>query len=624
MRDTITKVRDILPPSQRRYAVWLLIMSAVSALLEAAGVVSIVPFMMVASNPEILHQNNWLGQLYQVSGFSSDNHFLFLLGAITFVVLVAGNAFKALTSWLINRFTHLSGHEISMRLNRAYLAQPYEYFLTHHSADLGKNVLAEVQQVTSGVLRPGMTAITRLVAALCIAALLLATNPLIALVVVAVLGGAYGAIYGGTRLYLSRIGQERYSANRERFHVMSEAFAAVKDLKLKGSESAYAARYERPSLRFAQLQSANQSLSELPRYGLEVVAFGGILLIVLYLLIAHDGLGNALPIIALYAFAGYRMLPTLQEVFAGFAKMRFNKPALDRLHKDLMEKVPDLSSKDRPVDPLPFSKRILLDRIDYSYPSGNGPVLQNLSIEIPHGSRVAFIGQTGAGKSTIVDLILGLLIPTSRSVVVDETPLRDPETIRRWQRQIGYVPQHIFLADDTIAANIAFGVAPDAVDRASVEKAARIAQLHDYIVGELPEGYETRIGERGVRLSGGQRQRLGLARALYGDPAVLVLDEATSALDNETEALVIKALDGLGRDKTVIMIAHRLSTVSGCDILFRLEQGRVVASGTYDEVLGASSSQTQRGPTGGKSEGEVSRNTALSAGKSETSQPTSL
>lgn len=586
MRDTFIKIMDILPASQKRQVGWLLAMSTLTALLETAGVVSIVPFMMVVSNPQILHQNGWLSHLYAASGVDHENYFLFLLGAITFTILVAGNGFKALNSWLINRFTFRTGHEISMRLIRSYLAQPYEYFLTHHSAELGKNILAEVQQVTGGVLRPGMTALTRLVIAVFLATLLLLADPLLALTVVIVLGGGYGVIYGATRVYLARSGQERVAVNRERYHVTAEAFAGAKEMKLKGLENAYAARFEKPSLRFARIQSVNQALSELPRYGLEVIAFGGILIIVLYLLVVHEGLGNALPMIALYAFAGYRMLPTLQEVFAGFAKMRFGKPALDLLHKDMMGKAGAVPPPAQPVEPLPFLDCIHLDRVNYGYPSGDRSVLHDVSIEIRRGMRVAFIGPTGSGKSTIVDLILGLLLPSSGWVIVDGTPLRDPSTIRRWQRQIGYVPQHIFLADDTISANIAFGQAPGTADSTAVEKAARMAQLHDFIVSELPQGYDTKIGERGVRLSGGQRQRLGLARALYGDPQVLVLDEATSALDNDTEAAVMDALGGLGSDKTIIMIAHRLSTVRRCDVLFKLKSGRIVASGTHEEILG--------------------------------------
>jgi ABC-type multidrug transport system fused ATPase/permease subunit len=350
-------------------------------------------------------------------------------------------------------------------------------------------------------------------------------------------------------------------------------------------EAAYVARFASPSIRYARLQAANQTISQVPRYGLEVIAFGGILLLVLYLLAVRQKLEDALPLIALYAFAGYRMLPIAQEIFAATAKMRFHRPALDLLHRDIADKR-TVVDEPHAVDPLPFSTSIELRGVAYRYPAGQRPILHDINLEIHKGARVGFIGPTGAGKSTVVDVVLGLLQPTAGAVLIDGAPLDSEDTIRRWQRQIGYVPQHIFLCDDTVLANIAFGQSGDTVDRKAAERAARLAQLNEFIINELPQGYDTQVGERGIRLSGGQRQRLGLARALYGDPAVLVFDEATSALDTDTEDAVMRALDGLDASCTVIMIAHRLSTVRRCDVLFKLDTGRIVGSGGYEAVVG--------------------------------------
>lgn len=599
MRDVILKVREILPPQQRRQALGLFAMTTLVALLETAGVVSIIPFMMVVANPKVLHGGGWLSRIYDASGIESENHFLFLLGVGVFLVLVVGNAAKAFTTWKTQKFTQFAGHVVSERLIRAYLAQPYDYFLTRHSSDLGKNVLIEVNQVITGLVQPGMTAISRGIITLFLSALLIITDPLLAITVVAMLGGAYALLYHIIRGYLARIGQDRLTANRERYHVTSEAFAAVKEIKLRGLETAYSRRYSGPSLRYAQRQSATQSLSELPRYGLEVIAFGGILTIVLYLLTAQQGLEGALPLIALYALAGYRMLPNVQEVFAGMAKVRVTRPALDLLYRDLKEKTAQIS-KSRPAlsTPLPFERNIRLDRVSYQYPAGSKPVIREISLEIPRGARVGFIGPTGSGKSTIMDMILGLLQPKAGTVLIDGRALDSEALVRGWQSRIGYVPQHIFLADDTVAANIAFGQPDGTVDLALVERAARMAQLHDFIVNELAQGYDTPVGERGIRLSGGQRQRLGLARALYGDPAVLVLDEATSALDTETEDAVMQALDGLSNDCTVIMIAHRLSTVRQCDVLFKVKAGRIVATGSYEQVVTLAGGESDHTPAG--------------------------
>lgn len=587
MGNLFLKVRDVLPSPERRQAIWLLGMMTVVALLETVGVASVVPFIIVVSNPQVLHQDGWLGTLYASTGIEGEHRFLVLLGASVFVILLVSNAFKALTTWLINRYTQLTAHVVSTRLISAYLAQPYDYFLTRHTAELGKNVLAEVKQVVNGVLQPGMTVLARIVVAIFLFALLLVSDPILAISVATILGGAFGLLYGATRLHLSRTGLERFKMNRERFHIAAEAFSGVKEVKLRGLEATYASQFALPSLRFAQLQAANQTLAQVPRYGLEVIAFGGILLVILYLLTVRQKLEDLLPLIALYVFAGYRLLPTFQEIFASLAKMRFAQPALEHLHCDIIAKSAVARPSPRPTVPLSFSVGIELKHVSYRYPAGKRPVLHDICLEIRKGQRVGFIGPTGSGKSTVVDLILGLLRPTTGEVLIDGQALQSETTIRRWQRRIGYVPQHIYLADDTVAANIAFGEPTQTVDLTMVERAARMAQLHDFIQNDLPQGYDTPVGERGIRLSGGQRQRLGVARALYGDPAVLVLDEATSALDHKTEAALIETLDELDSNCTVIMIAHRLSTVRQCNILFQFESGRLVASGPHAELLDA-------------------------------------
>jgi ATP-binding cassette, subfamily B, bacterial PglK len=585
MRETFNKVREILPPTQRRQAVVLFAMMVGMALLESIGVVSILPFVVVASDPTVLHNDGWLGRAYEASGANSENGFLLLLGIAAFVLLLAGNAFKALVTWKIQQFTFLTGHVLGLRLMSAYLAQPYAFFLTRHTAELGKNILAEVQQVVSGTIQPAMMGISRLVIACLLAAILVAADPALAVSVVLVLGGSYALLYGASRSYLTRIGRERFRAGRARFHVAAESFSGIKEIKLRGLERVYCERFSEPSLIHAQRQAASQALAQLPRYGLEVVAFGGVLAIVLYLLATRQGLANALPLISLYAFAGYRMLPNLQEIFVSVAKVRFAEPALSLLYRDLHEKA-GVQPERAHVAPLPFRQQIQLDRVSYRYPKNDSHVVRDLTLTIPQGARVGLVGPTGSGKSTLVDLMLGLLEPTAGQIRVDGLALDSEGTIRRWQSQIGYVPQHIFLADDTIAANIAFACPDNDVDVAQVERAARMAQLHDFIVDDLPDGYATSVGERGIRLSGGQRQRLGLARALYGDPAVLVLDEATSALDTATEDEVMAALETVGRDRTVIMIAHRVSTLRNCDLLVRLEKGQIAAVGSYSDVVG--------------------------------------
>lgn len=307
------------------------------------------------------------------------------------------------------------------------------------------------------------------------------------------------------------------------------------------------------------------------------------LLVVLYLLDKRGGIAGALPIITLYAFAGYRLLPALQQIYSSFTQLRFVGPAVDALHKDLSGVQAPIHEPDQ-LAPLPLKEAIKFTQVSYCYPNAACPVLKGLNLTIPARSKVGFVGSTGSGKTTAVDLILGLLEPQEGDLKVDEQPITAANS-RRWQRSIGYVPQHIYLADDSVIANIAFGLVAEDVDHQAVERAAKIANLHEFVMNDLPQGYATEIGERGVRLSGGQRQRIGIARALYHNPQVLILDEATSALDNLTEQAVMEAVNNLGHHITTILVAHRLSTVKACDIIFLLEKGELKAQGTFNELM---------------------------------------
>jgi ABC-type multidrug transport system fused ATPase/permease subunit len=308
--------------------------------------------------------------------------------------------------------------------------------------------------------------------------------------------------------------------------------------------------------------------------------------IVLLLLISAKGdVSKVLPVVALYAFAGLRLLPTMQNIYANLVSLRFGGPALDAIHADLMDvQVPTVDNRERKR--LPLRDRIEINHLTFTYPKAACPALVDISLTIPARTTTGFVGSTGAGKTTLVDLILGLLEPQRGEIRIDGTRLTGAN-VRDWQQAIGYVPQGVFLIDDTVAANIAFGVAAHKIDMQTVEQVSRMAELHEFITQELPQGYATKVGERGVRLSGGQRQRIAIARALYHDPDVIVLDEATSALDNITERAVMDAIRNLTHRKAIIIIAHRLSTVRSCDQLFLLEEGRITASGTYDQLLNA-------------------------------------
>jgi len=582
----LKKFIDLLTPPERKRAGLLMGMILVMAFLDMLGVASILPFITVLASPELVQTEAVLNTAFTLSrriGIHTPEQFLFALGVMVFVLLVSSLAFKALTTYAQTRFALMREYSISKSLIEAYLHQPYCWFLNRHSADLGKTILSEVNTVIGSGVVPLLTLVAQTAVALSLLMLLIIVDPLLALSVGLVLGLAYSGIFAVMSGLLKRLGQERIEANKERFTAVSEAFGAAKEVKVGGLEGVYIQRFAKPAETYAKGQATANVIAQLPRFVLEAIAFGGMLLVILYLMVKNGSFAKALPIISLYAFAGYRLMPALQQIYSAVTQLRFVGPALDALHQDLSN-MQVTNAQFGQLSPLPLTKAIQLNQISYSYPGAQVPALKGIDLIIPAQSTVGFVGATGSGKTTTVDVILGLLEPQEGYLSIDDQ-LITTANHRQWQRAIGYVPQQIYLADDSVAANIAFGVNAKDIDHQAVERAAKIANLHEFVTNELPQGYATTVGERGVRLSGGQRQRIGIARALYHKPQVLILDEATSALDNLTEQAVMEAVNNLGHDITIILIAHRLSTVRQCDQIYMLDRGEVKAQGTFDDLI---------------------------------------
>lgn len=579
----------MLTPSERRSGLGVLAMMVILALLETAGVASVLPFLAVLGNPELVHANPLLHWLYVTGGFTDTGRFLFALGLASFVLVATSSLFRIVATYVSNHYVQMRRYSLSSRLLRNYLRQPYTFFLNRNSADLAKGVLSEVDVVMSQAVKPLLDLIAYGLVAVVIITLLLAADPKLALVTTMVIGGLYAAVYLSIRGWLRRMGQHRVAVNRQRFQAASEAFGGIKDLKVLGRERAYLDRFRHPAYAYSKLQLMQATLSVVPKYLIEAVAFGGILALALYLIATSDDLGHVLPMLGLYAFGGYRLLPAVQNIYGSVNGLRFGWPALEALYDDMRVVQGEGADATSPAlgkqapEPLPLRSQLVLDEICYTYPGAERPALHGINLTVTARSSIAFVGRTGAGKTTIADLVLGLLRPGEGRIQVDSRTL-DAATLPAWQANIGYVPQSIYLADASISENIAFGVPHDQIDQAAVEHAAAIASIHDFIARDLPGGYSTEVGDRGIRLSGGQRQRIGIARALYHDPEVLILDEATSALDSETELAIMQAVARLAGEKTIIMIAHRLSTVRGCDQIVVLERGQVAGVGSYAQL----------------------------------------
>jgi ATP-binding cassette, subfamily B, bacterial PglK len=393
---------------------------------------------------------------------------------------------------------------------------------------------------------------------------------------------SYVLIFYNLRKYLKRTAEERQKNNQLRFITLSEVFGAAKEVKVGGLEQIYIKNYSHYSQIFASLQANVSTIGQLPRFLLEAIAFGGILIITLYTTTKTNSLNNALPIISLYVFACYRLMPALQQTYSSFTNLTFVGPSLNKLHDDIKSLKPLYENQDQGV--LSLSKTIVLKNVHYSYPNSARTALKDINLTISVKSTVGLVGATGSGKTTTADIILALLVPQKGTLEVDGQVVSE-QNARSWQKSIGYVPQHIFLSDSSIASNIAFGVEPKNICQQTVETVSKIANIHNFIIEELPHQYQTVIGERGVRLSGGQRQRIGIARALYHKPQILILDEATSALDNQTEKAVMDAINNLSKKITIILIAHRLTTVKNCDIIFLFDKGQIKNKGTFKELF---------------------------------------
>jgi ATP-binding cassette, subfamily B, bacterial PglK len=565
-------LKIIFNKKEQKELIFLFIGILFMGFLEVVGVASIGPFMAIISTPELIHENKYLSFIYVFVNAKNDQSFIILIGVSVIVVLLFSNVYQAYMTWKITHFTQFQASRLSTQLLRQYLMQPYSFFLNKNTSELGKNILNEVSRAVGGVVLQALLVLSKVIITVFLFILLLLLDPVIAVISLIILGSVYAILFRAVKDKLGAIGRLTVDANTQAFRHANEAMSGIKDIKLLGRENEFVSRFSNSANELSIYNTQSSIISMLPRYLLEVIAFGGIISIVIFLISSGVATENIIPIVAIYAMAGYRLLPALQQIYSGLTSIRFTLPAFDILASDLSKSF-DTNNKATKNDFISFNNYIQLKDISYSYPGVDNNLFSQLNLTIKANTTIAFIGKTGSGKTTLVDIILGLLTPQSGSIVVDGMVL-GKSNISSWQGLIGYVPQSIYLSDDSIANNIAFALSGDEVDIQEVKVAAKIAKIDDFIES-LPNQYETVIGERGVRLSGGQRQRIGIARALYHNPPILVLDEATSALDGDTESAVMEAVEGLSHKKTIIIIAHRLTTTKNCDYVYSVNDGSV-------------------------------------------------
>ena len=579
----------LLDTRERARFFGLIVMMFVAAGLEIIGIGVVTVFIGVLINPHLIAEHRALRLAYELFGASSVRQFAIYTACALFVIFLVKNTYLALLVHLQTRFALNKESALSKQLLGAYLASPYTFHLQRNSADLLKNITVEVANVVNGLLIPSMVLLTEAIVLIFVLGLLAAVEPVVALSIFAILGVTSLSFIRLVRPALSRSGRLRSISAGARIKWVNQALGSIKEIKLTGKEDFFVRSFYASSIAYARAGIVATTLQHLPRLIVETLAVTSILIVIVVIQGQGRDMQSLLPVITLFALAAMRVMPSANRMTPAFNQLRYWLPAIEAVQRDLQfardqraHRTPSVAAEPADSAWAGFSSEIALRNVSYRYPDSQDWAVHDVSLLIKRGASIAFMGSSGAGKSTLIELILGLIDADQGTLRVDGHPLA---AIRHaWQRKIGYVPQSIYLMDDTVRRNVAFGVDDDQIDDGKVLAALRIARL-EQMVNALPEKLDTLIGERGVRLSGGERQRLGIARAMYYDPAVLVLDEATSALDGETEQAIAETLGRLMRAKTILIVAHRVTTVRSCDTVFFVKRGELVDTGNYHDLM---------------------------------------
>lgn len=583
------KVKNLLHHNEQRNFILLMLLSLLTAFIQSIGIASFLPFMNLLLNLNSIHENRYLNFAYNLFDFENEKQFVVAAGIVVGFLILISNGFAILNSTMKNKYILTTTHKVSRRLLKHYLYKPYDFILQRNTSELVKGVLTDTIEFASNFLNGIIEFITNLLMMLFILALLLIVNVQVTILIIGFFLFIYGTLTFFSKSKLKKSGIRVMSAQRDKHKYAYEALNGFKISKALGIEDYFIDRYTKSSRKVQKYLLFSKILSEVPKNAVEALVFCGLAAAIVVIIIQNRDINSIIPTMSVYVIAGYRIMPEVAKVFSSISGIIHYRPVVDRLYDELI--VDDVDEKETLLNAtnyanhstLSFDQSLSLHDIVFRYKNSE-MVIDHLSLDIPYGSVIGFAGTTGAGKTTLIDIMMGLLKPVEGGLYVDQELITN-ENVRLWRSMLGYVPQEIFLIDDTIRANIAFGIPEAEIDDVKIRKAAKIAAISDFIESELPEKYDAMIGERGVRLSGGQRQRLGLARALYRDPKVLILDEATSALDGATEESVVSSIHSLSNVKTIIIIAHRLNTLKPCNQIYLLEHGRIIDQGNFTSLI---------------------------------------
>jgi ATP-binding cassette subfamily C protein len=585
MLKTFKKILYILPDGDAIKMTILFLLMLVAACLEVVGIGMIPAFVAIVADPDRVMAVERLQPVFNYLGIISAKDLL-IWGSLALVsVFVIKSLYIIAFNYFESRFVFNRRYALTHRLMGVYMHAPYTFHLKRNTAELFRNVNTEIHVFINSVFTSLFKISREAVMAMAILIFLFVVEPLITILVISLSGFGAGLFILLNKKKMKEYGEIEQGLRMETVKVIYEGLGGIKDARVLNREGEFIERYRIKARESTRLMTYIRFIQQIPRPVVETTAVVGMLMVSVLLVWQNRAMSDIIPILTLFAMATVRLMPSVQQIVAMYTTLRYNIVSIDPIYNDLkeLEKENINFIKDREnKKPLELGKEIEIRNLSYQYPESTEQALQHVSIIIPKGQAVAFVGSSGAGKTTLVDVILGLLEPDEGEIMVDGTNIKG--NISAWQRNIGYIPQSIYLADETLRSNIAFGLPESKIDDEKVIRAVKLAQL-ETLVNRLPEGLDTLIGENGTRLSGGQRQRVGIARALYHDPKVLIMDEATSSLDNITEKQITNAIHSLKGERTLIIIAHRLTTVKNCDKLYFMEEGKIIQEGRYSDLV---------------------------------------
>jgi ABC-type multidrug transport system fused ATPase/permease subunit len=582
MISSIKELLKLLDKDQLKKIFILQILVIIMAFVELAGVLAIMPFMTLATDITLLKGDGIFAKIFVLLGFENHYSFLIFAALASLFLLTISSLISIFTMWRLILFGMELGASLSTRLYRYYMHQPWLFHVNTNSNQLINKTHDECQRITTGIIVPLFYMVAKSCIAILITVAIFLYNPLVAICALMIFSFAYFILFLTVRNKLNSNGMKISKFQGSRYKLMGEGYGGIKDTLLMSRQNSFNDQFSYATFKWGNLNASNNALGLIPRYIVELIAFGGVIVLILFLLNTSSGnFSSIVPALALYALAGFKLMPSFQQIYASMSSIKSNIPAFNNLKKDLILSS-EFLNKDNKINFENFNpkKFIEFQDLNFRYPNMTKDVLKNINIKIPVNKTIGFVGSSGSGKSTLIDLFLGLMSPSSGDLIIDNKKLSQ-SNLREWQKCLGFVPQNIFLADSTIRENIAFGIAKDEINNDQIKKSIKMSHLESF-VDSLPRGMETNVGERGVQLSGGQRQRVGIARALYNNAEVLVLDEATSSLDGITEKHIMQAVHDFSGTKTIIIIAHRLTTVKKCDLIYLLEDGEIIDTGNYE------------------------------------------